>query len=295
MNGKGNIGAFVSGVRDLPTLPSVVLKVNEALTNNTATIDSVSETIGRDASLTSKVLRLANSSYYGFSYRVDTLARAVTVLGFNTIRSLATTVSVFEIFGAGRTASFDMEGLWRHSLGCATAARALVQGKDPALCEKAFVCGLIHDMGKIVIAQNLPDETSRILGRLDDGDPADLAEIEEEILGFTHFDVGALIAEKWHFPTEFSEAIRRHHHIGVGEEGEGATAGEEADRVLACAVYAGNRAAKELGLGKSRNMRALEVGPSVWETLGLSRDLLPPIFDKIREDYAAALNSWELG
>lgn len=280
-------------MKDLPTLPSVVLRVNQALMDNLATIDSVSEIIGRDPALTSKVLRLANSSYYGLSYHVDTLARAITVLGFNAIRSLAATVSVFKIFGR------DMKGLWHHSLGCAIASKALVHRMDTELQEKAFICGLIHDIGKVVIAQNLPGETTEVLRRLEDGNAVDMAEIEKDLIGFTHPEVGALIAEKWHFPKEFSLAIRLHHCLdvpGTGDKPSGAAGMEEEDgsSILIYAVYAGNQVAKNLGLGKSWNKRVKEIHALVWEILGLAEEELPELFTGITEDFSSIVNTWDL-
>ncbi|NOZ25839.1 MAG: HDOD domain-containing protein [Nitrospirae bacterium] len=289
MKNRRDIETFVSGVKDLPTLPSVVLKVNRALMDNSATIDSVSSIVEKDPALTAKVLRLANSSYYGFSCHVDTLSRAITVLGFNAIRSLATTVSVFKIFGRRVVESFDMQGLWHHSLGCAIASKALVHSMGTELQEKAFVSGLIHDIGKVVIAQNLPEETDEVLKRLEDGDAPDMAEIEEEVIGFSHTGVGALIAERWRFPKEFSEAIRRHHGVAVSGNDP-----EEGLSVLTYAVYAGNQVAKDLGLGRSQNMRVKEVHPLVWEKLCLSVKTLPELFDGIKSDFSSVVNSWDL-
>ncbi len=299
MNNSREIETFISRVRDLPTLPSVVLKVNQALMDNSATIDSVSDIVEKDPSLTSKVLRLANSSYYGFSYHVDTLARAITVLGFNTIRSLATTVSVFRIFGKEMIDSFDMKGLWHHSLGCAIASKALVSMMETAIQEKAFVCGLIHDIGKVVIAQNLPGETAEVLRRLEESNAPDMAEMEKELMGFTHPEVGALIAERWHFPKEFSEAIRLHHCFvapGSGGEPPGAAGMEKKEdaTLLTCAVYAGNQVPKKLGLGNSQNKRAKEIQPAVWEILDLTGEELPELFAGIKEDFSSIVNSWSL-
>lgn len=299
MNSLRKIETFVSRVKDLPTLPSVVLKVNQALMDNSATIDSVSEIIGRDPALTSKVLRLANSSYYGLSYHVDTLARAITVLGFNAIRSLATTVSVFKIFGRDMIDSLDIKGLWYHSLGCAIASKALVYRMDMELQEKAFICGLIHDIGKVVIAQNLPGETTEVLRRLEDANASDMAEIEKDLIGFTHPEVGALIAEKWHFPKEFSLAIRLHHCLdvpGSGDKPSGAADMEEEDgsTILIYAVYAGNQVAKNLGLGKSWNKRVKEIHSLVWEVLGLAEEELPELFTRIKEDFSSIVNSGDL-
>ena len=143
-------------------MPTVLLEVNRVMNSPSVTVEIVGDIIKKAPSITSRVLRMANSSYYGLSYQVDTLKKAVTVLGFNTIRNLAVTASVYKLFGGEENLSFDIKGLWYHSLGCAIASKALLYKMNPILQEKVFICGILHDIGIIVISENFPAEIKEV-------------------------------------------------------------------------------------------------------------------------------------
>ena len=127
---KSQLSEIVIDVKDIPSLPSVVMKVNSALMDKSETTHGICKIIEKDFALTSRILRLANSSYYGLSYSVDTLSMAISILGFNTVRNLAVTVSLHNIFDRSNS-SLDAKGLWFHSLGTAIASKALTfKGKN---------------------------------------------------------------------------------------------------------------------------------------------------------------------
>ena len=144
-----------STIDELPTLPTVVPKLLNLMDGSRSNATQVTETISRDPALTSKLLKAANSAYYGFPQEITDLERAVALLGFNMVKSLALSVGVFQTLGSGKnTPCFSMEGLWIHSLSVATVIRELAKrlGKED---EKAhlFVVGLLHDIGKVVLDQ----------------------------------------------------------------------------------------------------------------------------------------------
>lgn len=289
MQEKG-VEKLIRGINDLPTLPYVMIQINQALTDDSVTIHAVSEIIEKDPSLTSKVLRLANSSYYGLSYHVDTITRAITVLGFNTVRNLAFTASVFKIFSENVSFTFDIKGLWHHSLGCAIASKTLIHNEDPVLGEKVFICGILHDIGKIIIAQNLPDLLEKVLKEIEDNRNMTLYDAEKNIIGLTHSEVGALVAEKWRFPKELTSIIRFHHKPSLVNPFPDITD----YTILHNGVYAGNQIAKSIALGKSTDGKVSTVPPSTWKSLGISEKKLPDILYRIKLDFAAVANSWDL-
>ena len=289
MQEKG-IGKLIRGINDLPTLPNVMLRIKQALTDDAVTIQALSEIIEKDPSLTSKVLRLANSSYYGLSYRVDTITRGITVLGFNIIRNLAFTASVSKIFSENISFPFDIKGLWHHSLGCAIASKALIPNKDPVLGEKIFICGIIHDIGKIIIAQNLPDLLERVLKEIEDNRNLTLSDAEKNIIGVTHSEVGALVAEKWRFPKELTSIIRFHHKPSLVNPFPDITD----YTILHNRVYTGNQIAKSIALGKSTDGKVSAIPLSIWNSLGISEKELPDILYRIKLDFDAVANSWDL-
>ncbi len=282
---KNKLDKLINRARDIPTLPSVVLQVNRVLRDDTATIERVGETIERDPALTSKILRLANSSYYGLSYHIDTLAKAITVLGFNTVRNLAVTISLFKIFDKSIPFSLDFKGLWQHSLGCAIASKALTnKKKDPILQEKTFIYGMLHDIGNLIISENLPAEMGMIMERLGRNKTLTLYEVEKEILSFTHSDVGAFVAERWHFPPELTDTIRLHHNPEIAKK----------HHETVYAVYAGNQIAKALKLGKSISEKVENINPRTWEILGLLEQDLSTLLLEIKTDFDGIINSWDL-
>ncbi|MEW6417018.1 MAG: HDOD domain-containing protein [Nitrospirota bacterium] len=284
------IEKIIKGIEDIPTLPYVVFRINNALGNDSVTTNAVSEIIEKDPSLTSRVLRLANSSYYGLSCRVDTIPRAITVLGFNTIRNLAFTTEVFKIFNKNISLPLDIKGLWYHSLGCAIASKSLIHKNDPILEEKVFICGILHDIGKIIIAQNIPDLLEEVLKEIKDNRDLTLCDAEKNIIGYTHSEVGSLVAEKWHFPKELSNIIRFHHSpslvnpfIDISDY-----------TLLHNAVYAGNQIAKAIVLGKSTDERVSAIHPSTRNSFGISEKELPETLFRIKLDFDSVVNSWEL-
>jgi len=270
-------------VKDLPVLPAVVMEINRLLQSEEVLIEEVSAVIEKDSGLTAKILRLANSSYYGLSYHVDTLSRAITVLGLTTIRNLAMTVSIQRLMGGIRGGRDEAIGLWEHSLGCAVSSKALISKKYPALEEKAFIAGLLHDIGKVVLYQNFWEEMEEIWERIRSTGAYE-EDLERETLGFTHSDVGALLASKWHFPPELTESIRDHHGLEAVSEQE----------PLRTAVYLGDQVARGLRLGRSVETRVRHIPTALWKLLGFEPGELRERLLGIYEAFSDLLVGWDL-
>lgn len=272
----------LSKIKDLPTLPSVILQANCALKDETATIEEISNIIARDSSLTSKILRLANSSYYGLSYHVDTLTKAIIVLGFNTVRNLAVTISLSKLFEHASTSSLDIKRLWLHNLGCAVTSKALAfKKKDSILHEKAFIAGILHDIGKLIIYLNLPIEMNTLIETINKQTTMNPLEIERNILNFTHSDAGAYVAEKWHFPTELVDAIKFHHSPESAKD----------NIELIYAVHAGNEIAKALAFGKSTYEKVRDINPSTWKILEITEDDLQTLLLEVKMNFHNIVDS----
>ncbi len=200
----------------LPTLPTVVTQMISLIDNPTTSANDVAKLISTDQALTAKMLKLANSAFYGFPREIATVNHAVVVLGFETVKSLGLSVSVLERFsGSSSNGDFDRQRFWEHSIGCAAAARLLAskvryrtRGKG-----EAFAGGILHDIGKLVLGQFFPQEFSEILG-LVTRDDVYIGKAEEEVLGLTHAEVGAWLGERWNMPKQLVDAIAFHHAPG---------------------------------------------------------------------------------
>ena len=286
-----NIRDFLKKVKDLPTISAVANEINVADKNDLLTAKSLGAIITRDPALTATVLKLANSAYYGMAREITSIERAVTVLGFDTIKHLALAISVFHVFKTQEGQLLDLKDLWYHSLGVGLAAKHLalnspVLSCDKTLPEQAFICGILHDIGKIAFAQNLPAEMTEILKQTRSGTTAQ-HEIEKTILGFNHQRAGQAMAELWNFPEDYQTVIRLHHAPSAAAIGDNPKVA-----ALAMAVYLGNKIAKALHLGESTDPHMAQVTPDDLRNLGISKQGLPEIIQRIRGEYAQCLEAW---
>jgi putative nucleotidyltransferase with HDIG domain len=214
--GKVPLERIASEVDDLPALPQITAQVIKLTEDPDSTVQDLGDLICQDQALTTKVLRLANSAYYGFPRRIGTVTQALIILGFNTIRSLVMAASVHNVL-AREVAGYALgQGeLWRHSIGVAIGARMLSKRTRCSSPEQAFVAGLVHDIGKVILSLYVKDDFEAIMRLVQEGTPFMTA--EEQVLGFGHAAVGARVAEKWNLPPALVKAIAGHHTLGRGE------------------------------------------------------------------------------
>ncbi|MBW2195657.1 MAG: HDOD domain-containing protein [Deltaproteobacteria bacterium] len=209
-----------SKIDELPTLPVVVPKLLELMGQSKSDVSNVTEAISHDPALTSKVLKVANSAYYGFPQGISDLERAVALLGFNMVKSLALSMGVLHSLTSEKKSShFSQQGLWIHSLAVATVMREL--GKRFAQKDDTshlFVVGLLHDIGKVVLNQFFGDYFQEALEKAEKEDKGKLHTAEQEIIGFDHGEVGAILLERWKFPETIVKPIALHHKTEIPDE-----------------------------------------------------------------------------
>lgn len=194
----------LQNLKSLPTLPPIVHKLNELVEDEEATAISVGKVIERDQVLTSKILRMVNSSFFGFPQRISTVSNAIVLLGFNVIKTLVVSSSIFEVMQ-----SSDI-GLWEHSLGCAACANILALQREIKNPEEVSTAALIHDIGKVVIRAEFPDEYAKIQDLVLTRDLS-MREAEEEVLGIQHGVIGGILARVWNLPERLAIPIEYHH------------------------------------------------------------------------------------
>src|SRR4051812_45675383 len=195
----------------LPTLPTVIAKMLELVDNPKTSASSLSNLIMRDQVLTAKILKMANSSFYAFPRQIATVKLALVVLGFENVKEMALSLSVLNSFKGETHKYFDTSGFWQHAISVGACTRMLARETCYRLAGEAFVAGLLHDIGKIVFSQYLPKEFGEIQTMTyEKGWTTEAA--ETEILGVTHGEVGAWLAERWNLPVLLVEAIRFHTH-----------------------------------------------------------------------------------
>ncbi len=196
---------------DLPAMPHIAGLVMNKLSDRSSSARQVQKIISADQALAAKILKVANSAFYGCSRKVSTLTDAVVILGFNTIRSLVLAISTRSILQReSKGLGLSREGLWKHSIGCAVACRILGSLVSFPRQEEAFICGLLHDIGKLVLSQNFSQKYKKVEEKTV-RDVVSYREAENEVFGFDHAQVGALLVRKWNFSQELERVIEFHH------------------------------------------------------------------------------------
>jgi putative nucleotidyltransferase with HDIG domain len=198
----------------LPSLPDVVLRLNAMIDDPKVGVQELGEIVARDAAITAKVLRIANSSYYGLKKAVVSPEQAATVVGARSLRNIALQASIFARYEhLSGLPNFDLDGVWTHAIFTGQVSQALAKEARKPLglnAEEFYTCGLLHDIGKVVMLESLgPDYVKVFQEAKTTQTPIHLC--EQRILGFTHVDVGALVAAKWQLPDAVARAIEFHH------------------------------------------------------------------------------------
>lgn len=271
---------------DIPTLPVVADHLIIESRRDTFTSKILAGIIKKDPSLSAKILKLANSAYYGFARDVASLDRAITLLGFNTVKNLACAASVSQFFSGSQQDQVDLPGLWKHCLGTAVCARQLVRGIAPHLKEEAFLAGILHDIGIIVIINNFPGPALAALQAMRE-EKISLSEAEKRLIGFTHEAAGAYLVDKWNFPARYYRIIRLHHNPPPR-----LIAPDDTENILLMAVYAGNQLSKALKLGKSLDPAVTGVLPTAWKSLGFEPGMLRELKTEIISNFEIISGEW---
>lgn len=203
--------ALLERVDDLPPLPAVAAKVmNMAEDDRTSAMD-LAQVLATDQALTAKLIRISNSAYYGFARRISTVREAVVMLGFKQVRQVSVGASMMNAFNRrGINDGFDVDLFWGHSVGVAVAAEALAKKTLGAKPEDAFTAGILHDIGRLVLRQEMPEEFAHAVAIARSGE-LPLHEAELETTGYAHDELGQALGERWKFPGHLIDAVRCHH------------------------------------------------------------------------------------
>jgi HD-like signal output (HDOD) protein len=201
---------IAAAIKDMPTLPSVAARIFSVTNDPEASVEKLRDIVSTDQVVAGRILRAVNSAYFGFPRQIDTLSKAIVILGFNNVRSIALSVSIMDLFQLKANGSFNIREMWIHGVGTAHCARALARIFYPRKSEQFFVAGLLHDIGLIAMNQCIPEEFEiTVKNAISQKRP--FWETEVEKFDFDHGDVGQYIADKWLLPAALSDAIGMHH------------------------------------------------------------------------------------
>ncbi|UCG16354.1 MAG: HDOD domain-containing protein [Phycisphaerales bacterium] len=209
---KAVVAKALASIGEIATLPEVTVKIIEIVEDSRSTIKDLHEVIKRDPALSTKVLRVVNSAFYGLPGQIASVDRAIILLGLSAVKNIAIAASISRLFRGGQiSAHFTAMDLWRHSLGVGVASRAIAKaaGVVGAL-DEVMLAGLIHDLGLLLERQAFADELAQVIDRCEAGE-GDVLSLETEIIGADHQVFGDALTTKWRFPRNLRAVIGFHH------------------------------------------------------------------------------------
>ncbi len=258
----------LSRATSMPILPTMITQVMMLADNPNAGTRDFEKVISRDSVMTAKILRMANSAYYGGDGNITGLQFALAKLGCNVVRSICVSVAMQSSLNSksfGKT--LNITQLWQHSLAVACAAKVLATLKRDPHAEEAFISGLMHDLGKVALAMFLPEETNKVYATMQMKKISQY-EAEQECISITHQQIGFAVAGHWSIPQMYHSAIKNH-HTPFAES-------IELDPLTAY-VHVGNAIAHQAGLGVTPFDGNYEPDPLVLEFLGIDKEQLAPL------------------
>lgn len=256
-------------VKDLPSLPAVLDEVNALVENPNSSTEQISKVIAKDQVLSAKVLKMVNSPVYGFPGRIGSIQHALVLLGFNVIRGIIISTTVFDAMNTA------MVGLWEHSQGCALASSTIARAigcKDP---EEYAVAGLLHDIGKVVVAVQMPEAKESIDALVREQDLRYI-QAEQQVLGFAHDRVNLWLCNHWNLPPALKEGLAYHH------KPMSASLYPKTAQVVHLADFLTRLF--EIGSGGDDQVSALD--PQVLRALGITAALWERILDEVEAAFA---------
>ena len=259
----------VLAVKSLPTLRSALVEMNRMLEDSNISTEQIAELISKDQVLSAKVLKMVNSPIYGFPGRISSVHHALVLLGFNVVRGLLLSTSVFENLPA------HMNKLWDHSMATSLASAEIariLKYSDPG---EFAVAGLLHDIGKVVIEVQLPEASSQVRKLIKNQD-LNIRQAEEEILGFRHDKVNEWLGNTWRLPLVLREGITYHHNP---------QAAPNYPEIAAC-VQLGDFLARVFQQGSGGDDQVPEISPQTFKMLGLNQHVLVQVLDEVSEKFS---------
>jgi len=203
-------------IRDIPTLPTIVFELNKHLEDPESSIAKVSETIEKDQAMALKILKLVNSAFYGFKSKISNVKNAVVLLGFNAVRNAIVSVSIINSLPKSLLfEDFEMNAFWKHSLAVAVTSKNIAQKSGLEAPDNCFVGGLLHDVGKVILAQYFQDLFVKVWSRMQN-EYVSFYEAERDELPVDHAKIGAHLAERWALPQGLIDALYWHHEFQPG-------------------------------------------------------------------------------
>ena len=269
---------LVAKNKKLGSLPEVVHRVFAAMDDPNSTAAQIGKVINDDPALTGRLLKLVNSPFYGFRSKIDTVFRAIALIGHNELRSVVLATSALKVFTGIPSELVNMSLFWKRSLYTAVVARVLAAYKREKEIERYFIAGLLHDLGSLLLYLELPDEMTKVLALSQDEKIA-LSDAEKDELGYDHAEVSGALLKSWNLPPVLCEAVRYHLYP------------EQASNEYRDAANLLNLAWQIVRHHIERDpllAEDAEINEAIWQANNLQPDVLDQILEKAAQQYEAS-------
>lgn len=259
--------------------PPVYHKLHQAIQNPDTSFSDFSNIFSADPSLATRLLRIANSAFYGLDSKVETIVHALGIIGVDQLTELAlATVMVNQFKGIDKDL-VNMQSFWMHSIGCGLAARTIARNMGERHVEPYYTASMLHDIGSLIIYKEIPYKAREVLTRCK-SEGLSLSAVEQEVLGFTHAEVGAIVFTQWGLPGSLVEAVRYHHRPSEAKD----------HPLFPAIVHMADIIAYEMGLGTGGEPAIPVLDPAAVQRTGLTRAFLTDIQEYVRDQVDEAVS-----
>ena len=272
---KLDLTQVIDRIGTLPSLPAVILELIQSLGDDSVDTQLLAKKIASDQALVAKMLRVANSSFYGLQGRVTSIQDVIVVLGLRSVRTLAMAAAVTGSFTQRNAAGFDFSAFWRHSMGTALCARALARRLKLSE-ENAFTAALLHDIGRLALAACFPAHLAAVLVWRAEHDCLSL-QAEHAVIGTDHAMIGEALAGHWKFPLLIQEAVALHHSLDGSEHSR-----------LSGVVHIADGLAHALQFAEGEGFSVPPLCGAVWDSLALDEVVYQEIFSEVETQFEGA-------
>jgi len=269
---------IVKGTLQVASLPTIFVKVDEALNNANCTNQYLVDILNEDTALSARLLRLANSAMFNFPSKIDSVSQAISIIGTQQLRALVLASSVMKVFKDIPEDLINMEMFWRHSIACAVSARIIASLRRAANVEYFFLAGLLHDIGRLILFKEVPIEMGQAMRQAKETQQL-LFKEEHEIFGFNHAKIGGMLLKEWKLPAQLIDSTAFHHNPRRSTDFK--------DEVAV--IHVADIIANSLQLGSSGEHLVPTLDNQSWESIGLPDAIIHTVINELEKQYAIAV------
>ncbi|GAB4290073.1 MAG: HDOD domain-containing protein [Methylophaga sp.] len=264
--------ALVNKSLELVSPPSTYLQLNQLIQDPDSAMDDISAVINTDPALATRLLKIVNSPFYGFPSQINTISRAITIIGTRELTHLVLATSVVDAFKGIPASLIDMNDFWRHSFATAITAKLLAEECGQKASERFFIAGLLHNIGCLVLYQSMPEQASEAIRSAEFGHEIQF-QAEQRIIGFDHTEIGYALAREWHLPHSLQEVTRYHHRPSDAEDFP----------IDVAIVHVADILVSAVPFGHSGDNHVPPLDPAAWDLLALNELQMPLLLQRVDE------------